>query len=328
MAGKRQARVSYRGVSRKRRRTITEANEVAKHASMLTGRAKTRLLAATRYGPAKQRTAFMLQKTAAHICHYWSKTAPTFRIPSAKIGQLAKRSKPSKADKAHATKVMYEMADWESDAFSAKFVDIDGNLLAAYFSNRLITTEKPLEATYIGSPQTPSQLHRSVHDLKNAQADNTVRLAFDGIPSDIVEDALYASQVLHHFLLAYPDDFKIYQKAFDAGVWEVADPGPWLGRAIVWKLNVLPHRDGLDGGPTAIFCLGHFSGGEAYLTDLKLKLQYRPGDVLIFRAGDLYHAVGPWKAEGGITARGITPGRVGNEGWLDEKHSWRHLANF
>ncbi|KAG1725983.1 hypothetical protein EDB19DRAFT_1592285, partial [Suillus lakei] len=265
----------------------------------------------------------------------WSKTAPTFRIPSAKIGQLAKRSKPSKADKAHAAKVMYEMADWESDAFSAKFVDIDGNLLAAYFSNRIITTEKPLEATYIGSPQTPSQLHRSVHDLKNAQADNTVRLAFDGIPveksplkpsADMFRNAQVALAVRWYmkrtsklalvlkemFKVAYPDDFKIYQKAFDAGVWEVADPGPWLGRAIVWKLNVLPHRDGLDGGPTAIFCLGHFSGGEAYLTDLKLKLQYRPGDVLIFRAGDLYHAVGPWKAEGGITARGITPGRVGN----------------
>lgn len=76
------------------------------------------------------------------------------------------------------------------------------------------------------------------------------------------------------FKAAFPEDFEIYQKAFNAGVWELADPGPWLGRAIVWKLNVLPHRDGQDGGPTAIFCLGHFSGGEAYLTDLKVKLWY------------------------------------------------------
>lgn len=76
------------------------------------------------------------------------------------------------------------------------------------------------------------------------------------------------------FKVAYPEEFKIYEEAFEAGFWEAADPGPWLGRAIVWKLNVLPHRDGLDGGPTAIFCLGHFSGGEAYLTDLKLKLWY------------------------------------------------------
>ncbi|KAG1772232.1 hypothetical protein EV702DRAFT_1048697 [Suillus placidus] len=424
--------------SRKSRRAVTEANEVAKHASMLTGTAKTQLLAATsvplpkrRYGPAKQRKQSMLQRTAAHICNYWLQTAPTFRIPGVKIEQLAERSKPSKADKSHATKVMDEMADWESDAFSAK---------------------------------------------KRRQT-NAVKLAFDGIPPDIAEDALYASQVLHHFLrphkskkdgrhdfadflmrykregeveadedkgkdldlrdkdededqddedqdqgadedwedaptkfshagleyefaneyensectgvshlvhswqmqghhgkaqmeltapkveesplkpsadmfrnaqvalavrwymkrtsklalalkemfkVAYPDEFNIYEKAFEAGVWEVADPGPWLGRAIVWKLNVLPHRDGLDGGPTAIFCLGHFSGGEAYLTDLKLKLWYRPGDVLIFRAGDLYHAVGPWKAEGGVTARGITPGRVGNV-FFSPAHSLRAL---
>ncbi|KAG2336744.1 hypothetical protein BDR05DRAFT_896331 [Suillus weaverae] len=128
------------------------------------------------------------------------------------------------------------------------------------------------------------------------------------------------------FKVAYPDEFNVYEKAFEAGVWEVADPGPWLGRAIVWKLNVLPHRDGLDGGPTAIFCLGHFSGGEAYLTDLKLKLWYRPGDVLIFRAGDLYHAIGPWKAEGGVTARGITPGRVGNV-FFSPAHSLRALKD-
>jgi hypothetical protein len=44
-----------------------------------------------------------------------------------------------------------------------------------------------------------------------------------------------------------------------------------------------------------------------------LKLgRYRPGDVLIFRAGDLYHAIGDWKPEGGVTASGVTPGRIGH----------------
>ncbi|KAG2359430.1 hypothetical protein BDR07DRAFT_1292300 [Suillus spraguei] len=135
-----------------------------------------------------------------------------------------------------------------------------------------------------------------------------------------------ASTLKEMFKAAYPEEFIIYENAFNAGVWEAEDPGPWLGRAIVWKLNVLPHRDGLDGGPTAIFCLGHFSGGEAYLTDLKLKLWYRPGDVLIFRAGDLYHAVGPWEAEGGVTARGITPGRIGNV-FFSPAHSLRALKD-
>jgi hypothetical protein len=75
------------------------------------------------------------------------------------------------------------------------------------------------------------------------------------------------------FLAAFPDDHQIYDEAFQAGVWLETDPGPWIGRAIVWKLNVLPHRDGQDAGPTAIFCMGNYSGGECYLTDLKIKLR-------------------------------------------------------
>ncbi|KAG1838800.1 hypothetical protein DFJ58DRAFT_668149 [Suillus subalutaceus] len=164
-----------------------------------------------------------------------------------------------------------------------------------------------------------SPLKPSADMLRNAQ----VALAVQWYMKRTSKLALMLGEM---FRVAYTDDFEIYQKAFEAGVWEVADPGPWLGRAIVWKLNVLPHRDGLDGGPTAIFCLGHFSGGEAYLTDLKLKLWYRPGDVLIFRAGDLYHAVGPWKAEGGVTSRGITPGRIGNV-FFSPAHSLRALKN-
>jgi hypothetical protein len=75
------------------------------------------------------------------------------------------------------------------------------------------------------------------------------------------------------FKVSWPEDYEKYRKAFEAGVWVEDDPGPWLGRAIVWKLQVLPHRDGLDGGPTAIFCLGRFSGGECYLPDLHIKLR-------------------------------------------------------
>ncbi|KAG1809597.1 uncharacterized protein BJ212DRAFT_1302444 [Suillus subaureus] len=119
------------------------------------------------------------------------------------------------------------------------------------------------------------------------------------------------------FKVAYLDDFEIYQKAFKAGIWEVADLGPWPGHAIAWKLNVLPHYNRLDGSPMVIFCLSHFSGGEAYLTDLKFKLQ----------AGDLYHAVGSWKAEGGITTWGM-PGCIGNESWLDETYCWRCLTQL
>ncbi|KAG2747800.1 hypothetical protein P692DRAFT_20819664 [Suillus brevipes Sb2] len=137
--------------SRKRRLPVTDADEVAKHASMLQGPAKTRLLNATsvplpkrQFGPAKQRKESMLKSTAAHNCKYWVENAPTFRIPGVNINQLSERSKPSKADKAHSAQIMEEMEDWEPNAFSAKYTDEDGNLLAAYFSNRVITPNKPL----------------------------------------------------------------------------------------------------------------------------------------------------------------------------------------
>jgi hypothetical protein len=74
------------------------------------------------------------------------------------------------------------------------------------------------------------------------------------------------------FRVSFPDFYMKYYRAFQAGKWMVVDPGPFLGRAIVWKLDVCPHQDGLDEGPAAIFPMGNFTGGECYIPDLKLKL--------------------------------------------------------
>lgn len=116
------------------------------------------------------------------------------------------------------------------------------------------------------------------------------------------------------FKASFPTEYVRYEAAFKAGRWVREDPGPWLGRVHVWKLQVIAHRDGLDAGPTAIFNMGNYEGGEAYLTDLELKLQYSPGDVLIFLAADLYHVIGPWHIpqDAKVSAEGLTPGRVGN----------------
>jgi hypothetical protein len=74
------------------------------------------------------------------------------------------------------------------------------------------------------------------------------------------------------FSVCFPKFYQLYRKAFDAGVWLTSDPGPWLGRAVVFKLQVYPHRDGLDGGPCASVPVGYFTGGEALLLDLDAKL--------------------------------------------------------
>ncbi|KAK7015246.1 hypothetical protein R3P38DRAFT_2518770, partial [Favolaschia claudopus] len=121
------------------------------------------------------------------------------------------------------------------------------------------------------------------------------------------EVAIYLSCM---FEVAFPEYYSKYSAAFKAGVWEIADPGPWIGRAIVYKLQVLEHVDGLDDGPTASFCVGDFAGGELYLSDIDVKLSYRQGDIIIFMSGLLYHTVGTWKSGSHISSNGITPGRV------------------
>ncbi|KAH6911611.1 hypothetical protein BKA70DRAFT_1219731 [Coprinopsis sp. MPI-PUGE-AT-0042] len=121
-----------------------------------------------------------------------------------------------------------------------------------------------------------------------------------------------ACEIADRFCVAFPDDYLKYEKAFKAGRWNMLDPGPFLGRALVWKLQVQAHQDGLDEGPAAIFCCGEFDGGELYLPDLNLKLAYHPGDLIIFLSGHLYHAVGEWTPRTGSSTDHVTPGRVGN----------------
>lgn len=83
--------------------------------------------------------------------------------------------------------------------------------------------------------------------------------------------ALFLAQCLK---VSFPDYYERYKDAFEAGVWTREDPGPWLGRAVVWKLDVDMHQDVLDDGPAAIFNMGDYEGGgELYLPDLGVKLQ-------------------------------------------------------
>ncbi|KAG1851642.1 hypothetical protein F4604DRAFT_1592270 [Suillus subluteus] len=189
--------------------------------------------------------------------------------------------------------------DFDHDGLTYRFAD-------EYESSERTGVTHLVHAWHMqGHHTSKSPLKPSADMIRNAQVTQAVQwyLAYTRPLALSLEEM---------FKVSWPAYYERYRAAFEAGVWVEDDPGPWLGRAIVWKLQVLPHRDGLDGGPTAIFCLGSFSGGECYLPDLNLKLQYRPGDVLIFLSGDLYHAVGEWKATPGVSARGITPGRIGN----------------
>lgn len=47
--------------------------------------------------------------------------------------------------------------------------------------------------------------------------------------------------------------------------------------------------------------------------------RYKPGDVIIFRAGLLYHSVGRWYPMDGVGPENVTPGRIGHVFFSPEK---------
>lgn len=81
-----------------------------------------------------------------------------------------------------------------------------------------------------------------------------------------------AQEISDRFEALFPEVFAKYMKAFEAGVVNLFDLGPFIGRAIVWEMQVQVHQDGLDEGPGAIFPCGYYSGGYLYIPDLMLKL--------------------------------------------------------
>ncbi|KAF8901749.1 hypothetical protein CPB84DRAFT_1846740 [Gymnopilus junonius] len=141
--------------------------------------------------------------------------------------------------------------------------------------------EETSEAEYVreGGHSTGYMMHSKDMAGRNThQGQLGIRSYFEAT-ADL---ALYLREC---FRVAFLDYFTKYEAAFRARCWEKADPGPWLGRAIVWKLPVHTHQDGLDDGPTAVFNCGNYTGGEFY----------RPGDLVIFLSGQLYHHVSEWK---------------------------------
>jgi hypothetical protein len=75
------------------------------------------------------------------------------------------------------------------------------------------------------------------------------------------------------FEAAFPQLYQQYKAAFEAGVWIQEDPGPFIGRAIIYKLQSKLHRDKNDAGPSASFPVGYFDGGEMLFPQLGTKLR-------------------------------------------------------
>jgi hypothetical protein len=73
------------------------------------------------------------------------------------------------------------------------------------------------------------------------------------------------------FQAVFPEWYEKYKEAFAAGVWLQNDPGPFLGRAVIYKLQGKVHKDRHDMGPSASFGVGKYSGGEMLFPQLGAK---------------------------------------------------------
>ncbi|KAJ7204059.1 hypothetical protein GGX14DRAFT_569659 [Mycena pura] len=97
--------------------------------------------------------------------------------------------------------------------------------------------------------------------------------------------------VSDRFSVVFPDYHERYMKAFKAGcALPLDDPGPFIGRAIVWKLQVLSHLDGLDAGTVGMSPEGSYEDGELIFSDFKrfgmaLKFRYAPADLCFAHTG-------------------------------------------
>lgn len=82
-----------------------------------------------------------------------------------------------------------------------------------------------------------------------------------------------ASVLGRYFEALFPDYYAQYEQAFKAGRWIAEDPGPFIGRAIVYKLQVECHRDVQDSGPSVCFPTGTFTGGNLIVPQLNSKFR-------------------------------------------------------
>lgn len=116
----------------------------------------------------------------------------------------------------------------------------------------------------------------------------------------------------------FPQEFDKYMKVHQAAKWYEADPGPWLGHVIIWKLQSSPHLDDGDAGPSVSWTVGgKFVGGNMEYLHLHSRFLYSPGAVVVGWSNVLWHRVTPWELRPMQGAelvdygrRKLTPGRV------------------
>ena len=159
------------------------------------------------------------------------------------------------------------------------------------------------------------------------------------------------------FKVSFPDSYNKYSDAFQAGVWLRKDPGLFLGRAVIYKLQGRLHKDQNDIGPSASFEVRKYTGAEMLFPQLKAKFsyvyphylsykhwkllpRYDPGHVCIFYSSKIFHKVAkfhPAVQTSSEAEQSITPGRIGSVFFFpsasyhilkDKREGWGYQTAF
>jgi hypothetical protein len=128
-----------------------------------------------------------------------------------------------------------------------------------------------------------------------------------------VQSNVWLNEIMRH---EHREKYDVFVKAHKAGRWMQADPGPHIGRVLVWKRHSTDHMDNADSLPTVVIVLsGEFVGGYMEFLDLQTRLLYQPGTVVAGWFSHLWHAVTEHTlqhrpVDPDVEVLGLTPGRV------------------
>ncbi|KAL0565144.1 hypothetical protein V5O48_016887 [Marasmius crinis-equi] len=107
----------------------------------------------------------------------------------------------------------------------------------------------------------------------------------------------------------FEDQHKVFTGAREAARLAGNKGGCFIGRAMVFKLQLFLHCDEGDDGVSASFPAGRFKGGCMIIPQFKAKLL--PGDLLLIHANKVWHVVDVWEATKMSKNHTTTPGRIG-----------------
>jgi hypothetical protein len=121
------------------------------------------------------------------------------------------------------------------------------------------------------------------------------------------------------FKTEWPESFERFDHAFKSARLNKLNPGPWHGKAVVWKSDSHVHADTKDSEecPTSCVPIGQYTRGEMELFDMKTKIAYESGTVVAGLFTILGHRSKDWAPTPPPTVErgkewqmwGLTPGR-------------------